>query len=390
MMKTILCFLFLVLFMAEGVRGQEALTTISLDLIQNKINGGKPLPSEEKFYIRGSIPKEVEMVKVSLYPSKKSEKSGQTYFWTPPFGYKKLDFQLLVEDELRSNEDYHMDFGFYQKAGVDEVKELRELITTNISNYLNTIVTVKKGGIHFEDSDEQILTNMGVIVDRGAYYFETPNGVRFPGFSDLTRDKLEQRKRLRMGKAKFNATGVAEGDNARAVYARQYLDELLAIISAEVDQYLTTNMMVRVGEKSFQNYPTEKKPNSLLLNAGYGLISLSKNLPQQEFVHSPYVGFSFPLGNRTFTKFLSNVSFSAGAFVSGNIENSLGEEITGPLLDRPVYVGLGYNFFRFFRLNAGGAFLTTERLDGSKTQSFHPFVGVSAEFRIWLGLGNKR
>ena len=42
MMKTILCFLFLVLFMAEGVRGQEALTTISLDLIQNKINGGKP------------------------------------------------------------------------------------------------------------------------------------------------------------------------------------------------------------------------------------------------------------------------------------------------------------------------------------------------------------
>lgn len=390
MMKNILCFLLLGFFLSEGLRAQESLTTISLDLIQNKINGGKPLPSEEKFYIRGAIPDQVEMVKVTIYPSRKSEKAGLTYYWTPPFGYKKLDYQILIEDELRSNEDYHMDFGFYQKAGVNEVKELRDLIATNISTYLNTITTVKKGGIHFEDSDEQILTNMGVIVDRGAYYFETPNAVRFPGFSDLTRDKLEQRKRLKMGKAKFNATGVAEGDNARAVYARQYLDELLAIATAEIDQYLTTNMLVRVGEKSFQNYPSEKKPNSLLLNAGYGAISLSKNLPQQEFVYSPYIGFSFPLGNRTFTKFMSNVSLSAGAFVSGNIENSFGEEISGPLLDRPVYVGLGYNFFRYFRLNAGGAFLTTNRLDGSKVQSFHPFVGVSAEFRLWLGLGNKR
>ncbi|GMQ29906.1 hypothetical protein [Algoriphagus confluentis] len=389
MRKTLLLLLFCSMVGRVSL-GQESLTTISLDLIQNKVNGGKPLPSEEKFYIRGAIPEQIEMVKVSIYPSKKSDKSGKTYFWTPPFGYKKLDFQLFVEDELRSNEDYHMDFGFYQKAGVNEVKELRDLIATNISTYLNTITIVKKGGIQFEDSDEQVLSNMGIIVERGAYYFETPNGVQFPGFSDLTRNKLEQRKKLKMGKAKYNATGVAEGDNARAVYARQYLDELLAIATAEIDQFLTTNMLVRVGEKSFQNYPSEKKPNSILINAGYGAISLSKNLPQQEFVHSPYVGLSFPLGNRTFARFMSNVSLSTGAFISGNIENSRGERITGPLLDRPVYVGLGYNFFRFFRLNAGGTFLTTERLDGSQSQSFHPFVGISAEFRIWLGLGNKR
>lgn len=389
-MKRLLLIILLLSTVGDYTLAQESFTTISLDLIQNKINGGKPLPSEERFYIRGAIPDQVEMVKVTIYPSRKSEKAGQTYYWTPPFGYKKLDYQILVEDELRSNEDYNLDFSFYQKAGVNEVKELRDLIATNISTYINTITTIKKGGIQFEDSDEQILINMGIIVERGAYYFETPNGVQFPGFSDLTRKKLEQRKKLKMGKAKFNATGVAEGDNPRAVYARQYLDELITIASAEIDQYLTTNMLVRVGEKSFRNYPSEKKPNSLLLNAGYAAISLSKDLPQQDFVYSPYVGFSFPLGNRTFTKFMSNISLSAGAFVSGNMENSLGEKITGPLLDRPVYVGLGYNFFRFFRLNAGGSFLTTHRLDGSKVQSFHPFVGVSAEFRLWLGLGNKR
>ena len=190
-MKKYLSFLFLGFLLAGNVLAQESLTTISLDLIQNKLNGGMPLPAEERFYVRGAIPSQVEMVKLIVYPSNKTEKAANSYFWKPAFGYKKLDYQILVEDELRSNQDYTLEFGFYQKAGKEEVKELRDLISTNLNTYLSTITSVKKGGIHFEDSDDQILTNMGIIVDRGAYYFEVPNGVQFPGFSDLTRDKLE-------------------------------------------------------------------------------------------------------------------------------------------------------------------------------------------------------
>ncbi|WP_026956842.1 hypothetical protein [Algoriphagus vanfongensis] len=369
---------------------QESLTTVNLDLIQSKINGGMPLPSEEKFYIRGAIPSSIELVKVEVYPSKKSEKSGFTYFWKAPFGYQENSFQALVEDPLRSNEDYHVEIGFYQKAGKEEVAELRKLIQTNLDTYLTTITSVKKGGIHFEDSDEQILNNMNKIIEAGAFYFEMPNGAPFPGFSDLTRKKLEQRKKLKMGKAKYNVSGLSEADNARGAYAQQYLSELKAIVFAEVDQYLTTNLLARVDEKNFQNYPTEKKANSIPINVGYGAISLSKNLPQQEFVYSPYAGFSFPLGNRTFARFMSNMSISAGMFLSGDIENSLGERISGPAFDRPVYVGLGYSFFRFVRLNAGGTFLTTEQLDGNNINGFQPYVGLSAEFRIWLGFGNKK
>ena len=389
-MKRVLSFLLWGVFTFGAASGQESLTTISLDLIQNKLNGGMPLPAEERFYVRGAVPSQVEMVKLVIFPSKRSEKVGESYFWKPAFGYQKLDYQILVEDELRSNEDYTLEFGFYQRAGKEEVQELRDLIATNLATYLNTITTVKKGGINFEDSDEQILSNMKTIVDRGAYYFEMPNGAQFPGFSDLTRAKLEQRKKLKMGNAKFNATGVGENDNARAVYANQYLEELMAIVTAEVDQYLSTNMLVRVGEKVFQNYSTEKKANSIPINIGYGAISLARNLPQQEFVYSPYLGVSFPLGNRTFAPFMSNMSISAGAFVSGGMENSLGERITGPAFDRPVYLGLGYSFFRFIRLNAGGTFVTTHKLDGSQAKSFQPYIGLSAEFKIWLGFGNKK
>ncbi|REG91443.1 hypothetical protein [Algoriphagus antarcticus] len=381
----------LVLVLAVGTLGLQAqVTTVNLDLITSKINGGMPLPAEEEFYIRGAIPEKIEMVKLLIYPSNKTEKSGYTYFWKSPFGYKDLSYQILMGDPLRSNTDYHLEFGYYQKAGADQINEVSDLIHQNIKTYLSTITTIKRGGIKFSESDEVLINNLSKIVDQGTYYFELPNGEKFPGFSDITRAKLAQRGKLRMGKAKFNVIGLTKADNARAVFANDYITELENILFSEVDQYLSPNMLVRMDETIFEKYSTEKTANSLPLNIGYGAISLSKDLTDQEFVMSPYAGFSFPLGNRTFARFMNNMSISAGFFLSGDIKNQLEEKISGPVLDRPIYVGLGYNFFRFIRLNAGGTFITTEQLGGRNVNSFQPFVGVSAEFNIWLGIGSKK
>ncbi|WP_339878946.1 hypothetical protein [uncultured Algoriphagus sp.] len=365
-------------------------TTINLDLITGKINGGLPLPAEKEFYVQGAIPEKIEMVKLLIYQSRKTEKTGYTYFWKAPFGYKDLSYQVLMADPLRSNTDYRLEFGYYQKAGPEQIEEVRSLIHQNIKTYLSTITTIKRGGIHFSESDEVLINNLSKIVDQGAYYFELPNGDKFPGFSDITRSKLEQRGKLKMGKAKFNVTGMTEADNVRAVFANNYITELENILFSEVDQYLSPNMLVRVDESVFENYPTEKTANSLPINVGYGAISLSDGLPEQDFVMSPYAGLSFPLGNRTFARFMNNMSISTGFFLSGDIKNQLDEKISGPVLDRPIYVGLGYNFFRFIRLNAGGTFITTEQVGGMSDDSFQPFVGVSAEFNIWLGIGSKK
>ena len=377
-----------ILFFIFPLIGQ--VQTVDLDLLQNKLNGGNPLPAEQAFYVRGAIPEKIEMVKLTIYPAKKTINAGYSYFWKSPFGYKDISYSVLVSDPLRSNEDYYVEIGFYQKAGAEQIDEVRALISQNIKTYLSTITTIKRGGIHFSESDIVILNNLKRIVEQGAFYFELPNGEAFPGFSDITQSKLEQREKLKMGKAKFNATGLSENDNARAVYAAQYLEELNAIISSEISQYLSPNMLVRVDEKVFENYPTEKTSNALPINVGYGGISLTNGLPNQEFVHGPYVGLSFPLGNRTFARFMNNMSISAGAFISGKMENSLNERISGPVIERPVYIGLGYNFFRVIRLNAGGTFITTEQLSGNDVNSFQPFIGVSAEFKLWLGFGNKK
>lgn len=382
--------LLLLVFTISVFSTQAQVTTINLDLITGKINGGNPLPSEEDFYLRGAIPENIEMVKLLVYPTKKSEKAGKTYLWKAPFGYKDLSYQVFIADPLRANDEYNLELGYYQKAGIEQVNEIRDLIHQNLKTYLGTVTTINKNGVKFSESNEVLLNRLSQIVERGTYYFELPNGKQFPGFSDITRAKLEQRSRLKLGKAKFNVLGLSKNDNSRAVYANEYITELENILFAEVDQYLSPNMLVRVSESVFEKYPTEKKPHSLPINVGYGAISMSKGIPNQEFVYSPYVGFSLPLGNRTFAMFMNNLSISGGMFLYKDMENQLGETLSGPLLNRPVYVGLGYNFFRFMRLNAGGTYLTTNKLNGSNVNSFQPFVGLSAEFNLWLGFGNKK
>ncbi|WP_297335599.1 hypothetical protein [Algoriphagus sp.] len=376
--------LFLVIFHSKG-----QISSISLDVVQQKLNGGNPLPSEESFYIQGAIPEGIELVKVRIYPSNKSESKGYDYQWKTPFGYQDLSYQLLVSDPLRSSDEYHLTFSFYQKAGEQQMQEVRALIFKNIQTYLSTVTTIRKGKIKFLDSQEMILSRLNQLVEEGAYYFELPNGKAFGGFSDLVKNKLEQGKKLKLKNAKLNLPDLKEEENARASYALEYLNALESTLQTEVDQYLSPHMLVQVDELEFKNYPSEKKPNSLTLNAGYGAIMLTEGLPDREFVSSPYAGLSFPLGNRAFNRFMNNLTLSTGVFISGNLENSQNERITGPIFNRPIYAGLGYNVFRFFRINAGASFLTTNQMDGTKNRSIHPYIGISADFRIWLGLGNK-
>lgn len=383
LLTTIFCFFSVLYSAAQDV-------VINLDLYRGNLNGGNPLPAETKFSVSGGVPEKIEMVKLTIFPSKKGMKSSTNYFWSAPFGFQENDFQVAVSAPLRSNESYTLNFGFYQKAGAEQVDEIRELIFVNIKTYMSTITTITRGGVKFSESDEIILNNLKKIVDQGAFYFELKDGLQFPGFSDLTKNKFQQRKNLKTGQAKFNVIGLQKKDNAKAAYALNYLDELNDILSAELNQYLSPNMLVRVDERTFDNYSTEKTSTVIPLNIGYGAISLSKNLPKQEFVSSLYLGLSIPLGNRTFSPIMNNLSISTGIFITGQLENSLGERISGPVEDIPIYVGLGYNFFRFLRLNAGGTFLTTEQISGGRVNSFEPFVGLSAEFNLWLGFGKKK
>ncbi len=382
-------YLLILLFCVFGsVKAQ--MQSVSLDISQSEINGGNALPAEEAFQIRGEIPSEIGLVTMTIFPSNKSAKAGHMYDWRTTFGYQERAFQLQVSDPLRSNQNYDMVFQFYQKAETDQIREVRELIHQNLEAYVSTITEVRKSGIKLSESQPVIMENLDQIVLQGTRNFALPRGEKFPGFSDIVRQKIDQATGLKLRLAKWNVSENTDDEQERAIYAEQYMKELLQLLYAETDQYLSPNMLTLVDEKSIRNYPTEKTANVIPINIGYGAISLGNDVANDQFVQGTFAGLSFPLGNKVFTKFLGNMSPSTGVFLSGNLENSQGDRISGPWVDRPIYVGLGYNFLRILRLNAGGAFLTTTPDGGSSRDSFQPYVGLSLEMNVWFGFGKKK
>ena len=89
------------------------------------------------------------------------------------------------------------------------------------------------------------------------------------------------------------------------------------------------------------------------------------------------------------SRFVSNSSISAGIFLN-NVEDQFGKEVTGPLVGRPIYGAYGYRLFRMVRLNAGAAVLQKATIDAQQLDInkiyLSPFVGVSLEINLWLGL----
>ena len=126
------------------------------------------------------------------------------------------------------------------------------------------------------------------------------------------------------------------------------------------------------------------------LNFGYAGIYESGGVSDLKYYSGPFAGVSFPLGNRVYnSNFLSNTSISAGVFLK-NFETSELNKVSGPVVGLPIYVSAGYRMLRFIRLQAGVTILEeTDHITDSKSVYLKPFVGISIEFRMWLGLDSK-
>lgn len=238
-------------------------------------------------------------------------------------------------------------------------------------------------------SDKVLINQLNQIVDQGIENYANNLGQQFRGFSDLVRIKVDQTKKFRLSKARFNIINRNEKDNERAVYAEQLINELVELTKAEVAQYLRSNMLMLVDIHNIESYPTEKKPLVLPLNIGYAGTYFSGGFDNLNYDTAPMVGLSLPLGNRNFTKFLGNASFSTGVMLT-NLHNDKNQELSGPIIGRPIYAGLGYKIFRVIRFNAGAVLTSTELNNKSEKISFYPFVGFSLEFNLWLGFNAKK
>lgn len=367
--------------------GFSQIKTVEYSAAKNQLNSGLPLPSEEIFNIQGRIPSSVRLVTMDLYRSRKSDNSGNTYTWKTPYLQESELFELFVTNPLRSNENYSLTLKYYERASSEDMQELKESILDNLEAYIRANYEVSRRGIQTLSSQRVMMSQLNQILFQGIANYTHPLDQEFVGFSDVVRQKIDQTHNIRLRNAKFNILRKRNDDSRdEAIYASQLIDELVALTQAEADQYLRSNLLMLVEITTIDNFPTEKRPNYLPINVGYAGAYFGGDFNNFDYGTSPYVGIALPLGRRAFTKFLGNASLSTGIFTN-NMTNSNGVSISGPLIGRPSYIGLGYSMFRIMRFNAG-AVLTSSEVNNSSLENItlYPFIGFSLEFNLWLGL----
>lgn len=380
--------LLLMLFPVTTINAQ--FKSVQYNYEKNWLGENQPLPAESQWMLNGMLPTGIDMVELVLFGSTDFDKRPLfTADYRKPAGYQEQSFSIPVNYVLRGNNQYTLRINYFRLASREEVNLLGTMIREAIDAYLNMSVVSGRNNVSLSKHPRLMRQELDQIVSKGLELYRNKIGVDFPGFSDLVYNKLERINDLSLRRARFNILS-QEGEDERSLrfaFFQQNLEDLQQMVAQEVTQYLGFDFMVLADSRVLPDYPSERTRSTLPINFGYAGIYNEGGFSDLSYDSAPYAGISFPLGNPALTgKFRSNSSISAGVFLT-NFDFGDGREITGPLVGRPLYVAYGYKTAYFLRFNAGMAILQEEKNNNSSSNIFvKPFVGLSLELNLWLGL----
>lgn len=369
--------------------------TVMFNYERAYFNDGQPLPAESKFIITGDVPPNIDMVVVKVYSS--SDTDDDPIYqngWTRQPMIRRGSFTVPVNQPLRGNNEYTFLLNYYSKASIRQQQQLLQQLDAALWAYIDQSYEVNRSSIDLRKHPKTMRSDMNAIVNQGLTLYRNQLNTDFRGFSDIVLEKLDQIEELRLNKARFNVFSKEEENTKtlRLRYAQEQLEALKTMVSQEVVQYIGRQLYVLTDIKKITDYGTEKTKNVIAINAGYGGVYYSGDIDNYSSDTAPYVGVSFPLGKAPFSApFWERTSISTGVFLQ-NFEFGENTVSTGPLVQRPIFLALGYRALPFVRLNAGATLLQNDQGGNSISDLnfdrmyVRPFVGLSIEVNLWLNL----
>lgn len=379
-MKAILSIL---LICMTALAGHGQTEKVYFSYSENSFDGNLPLPSEEKFMIKGRVSADVLMVTVDVYRNVESERSlTSSSKWQRGQDKSAEEFSAMIRHKLRQDTEYDIVIRYFRGTTPEEKKYASDQLREQIVLYLDNQPVKSGRKWSWSKNLNTIVGEVEQIIQDGLADFSDMQGLPFEGLSDQVKMVLEnlEAHTLRLEK---QDTAVALLSNTGV-----YFDRLVGQIMNEVDQYTQAGLLYAFDKRTVLKYSTEKQKNILSISAGYGGVIFNNKKNNGLYDHAPYVGLSVPFGNRALRKpFWSNVSLSAGVFLL-NFEDDDGNKVSGPVIQRPIYLGMGYKFLRFVKIQGGVAILETKVDDGNFVNFdqvyFRPYVGIGLEFNFWM------
>jgi hypothetical protein len=376
----------LLLAMLLGNHIKAQYETVLYDYAKNWFGENQSLPAEQQWMLTGALPETVNMVELEIYRSgnKLEQLLYRSNFQRPADGTME-QFSIPVNFKLRGSTAYDLRVLYFENASDADMRRLSQMVNDGLTAYLNQSVVAGRRQVELAKHPLLIKQELDQIVQDGLGLYRSRMGIDFTGFSDIVFDKLERMDDLRLKAARFNILKTEDQDEkqTRVAYFQQNIEELASLLEREVNQYLSGSFYVLREARRVANYKSEATRWTLPINVGYAAVY--DNVTDDGFAveGAPMVGFSFPLGNPNFSgNFWSNSALSFGALLQ-NITFNDRVEFDGPLIGTPLYVAYGYKTAYFLRINAGTAIMQEV---GSNNIQFSPFIGLSVELNLWLGL----
>lgn len=372
---------------------QAQLATVVYDPGRRTLNEGQPLPAETRWMLTGPVAERMTLAELQLFDRKDQKRLLFTGRWEQSEWSNEPRFLINVDEKLHGSREYTVVIAFFEPIPSEVSAEVADQLAASLSAYVDEQVEIRRGRTKLLKPVGQMMEEMNALVTKGISNYRTRLEMPFTGFSQLVEDKLDKLNDTKLSLSKFSVKRSEEegkGDQ-RIEYAREHITAVKDVIAAEVRSHLARELMIMRDRVVMNDLVTEKVKNTIALNLGYGAIYNSGGTSDLSIGQAPYLGLSVPLGRWALkSKFLGNSSVSAGIFLQ-NTEDEYGAEVTGPLVDRPIYLAYGYRIFRMIRLNVGGALLQQDRTepDGSTKSNIYarPFIGASLEINLWLGMG---
>ncbi len=378
-------FLFII-FLLSSLAVQAQYPAVVYNFEDNNFNQGGLLPSETYFNVTGNLPTDIGKVEVLIFKAGKNNAVYSTE-WIAGMGSQANSFSVPVKYKLRSNSLYDVVLNFHRLTSKQDKKRIKEQLYTALDGYVDGIVSLGSRKVEFKKNTNTIMDELYQIVKQSLVYYQPVTQFEFPGYSDIVRYKIDQINAAKMKAAKISVVKARKekGADARRKYVDKLLGELKTLLHNESSPYVNQDAHVLGLQRTIKDAETEKITNQLTLKAGYGLVYMGE-LSEKDYDRGMYAGIVLPWGKPAFApKFVQNGSFNIGVFVN-NFEGNNGNILSGPIVGRPLYAGLGYKLIQFVKLDVGAVFMeetSTAGFDLSVNNvKVRPFVGLSAQIKF--------
>ncbi len=370
--------------------------SVLLESRTRQIAANELLPAQEPFNIRVPVGKNTAIIRIHVLKGNSTTDIVKNVYWIRPVDFSLDLAEIMVDAKLHGNSKYGFEVKIFNYLSDSEKIVLKETIHTHIQNYLDAVLEANGKKIVADKKAEKMLDDLNAIMRRSLYYYENTQQIRFDGYSDIVKMKLEEVQKARLSNAAYNMHGKIKDTSGatsglKGSYASQLVEDLQRTIFHETDNFLNLDFVRLYDSFIINSKYTERGVTVLPLFIGYGGVYLGGNFGDLNYDSRAYAGVSIPLGSGN-RNYFARTSFIMGVFLN-NLRDASGKTFTGPIVNRPVFAGLGFRVLSFVHLNAGVVALSTDKLSLSDIKTsdikLEPFIGLSAQFNLWLGFNKK-